>query len=113
MNAPLPTDGADSNAVLAVKIDNLTQVVEHLRDDLKAQSETYVRKDVYETKSTAVDREIVALKAGVERANTNLSEALQRLEDTANARRIPWTAIGAFAVGGLGLLFSILPKLAA
>lgn len=61
-----PTE-PDSSAVLSVKIDNLTQVVEHLRDDLKTQSETYVRKDVYDTKTQSLDREIVGIKSQLER----------------------------------------------
>ena len=60
----------DSTAVLAVKIDNLTGIVEHLREDLKAQSATYVRHEVYSTKMLALDREIAGIKKDAERAES-------------------------------------------
>lgn len=111
MNAP--SSAEDSAAVLSVKIDALTQTVEHLRDDLRMQSETYVRRDVYAEKTTALDREIVALKDADKGHRSDLKDAIKALEDAANSRRIPWTAIAGFVLAAVSLGISILPKLAA
>ena len=91
----------DSTAVLSVKIDNLTQTVEHLRDDLKAQSETYVRKDVYETKIQSLDREIVGIKVSAADA-----------AKVAESRRPTGLAISALGVSVIVAIVTVVQALA-
>ena len=105
MNPPAHDQPGDAAtlATMSTQIVGLKESVDHLRDDLKSQSEMYVRNDVYQTRVIAVDREIVEMRKSDDRLTAALDRAVDRLEAAARERRIPWTAVGSFVVSAAAL----------
>lgn len=101
------TTVAASLATMSQQIVGLTQTVEHLREDLRAQSETYVRQDVYTTRAEAIDREIVGLRTADEKLGKSIEDAVARVERALDARRVPWTAVGSFVVAVAALWLAV------
>lgn len=99
---------ATALATMSQQIVGLTQTVEHLREDLRRESETYARKDVVETRLTGLDREVRDLKAADEKHTKALEDTKKALEDQANARRIPWTATVAAIAAIAALLLPLI-----
>lgn len=92
---PEPADAsiAASIATMSQQIVGLTETVNHLREDLRAERETYVRREVYDTRAVAIDREIKGLQKKDDELGDKIETAVQRVERAIEARRIPWTAV--------------------
>lgn len=112
---PPPEESVTVAAALATmsqQIVGLTQTVDHLREDLRYQSETYARQDVMDARLTGLDREVRDLKTRADKGDERLDEAVAKLDNRAEARRVPWTAVGAVVIAAIGLVITLTQTIA-
>jgi Ser/Thr protein kinase RdoA (MazF antagonist) len=93
-----------SNEVLAEKIVGLTAEVGRMREDLRDQSATYVRKTEWDLRASAHDREIVHLRSDI----TEMKAEATATRTLAEQRRPQWPAIVSAVVALVAVILTII-----
>lgn len=77
------------------------------RSDMKMMAATYLPRSEFEQWRTATDRELANNKATTEAVRVESRTEVAKIRTETEARRVPWTAVGAFIVGAAGLALTI------
>lgn len=112
-----PNTSTETEGVLSERITALKESVDRLHKEL---NDTYVRQDVFDARMQGHDRELMDLKQSdkelkedIKSSVKDVKDLLEKLENSITARRVPWTAIGAFVLAAVSVFVSVLPKLVA
>lgn len=105
----MPDSGGETMAVIVERLKNIQASITRLDTNITNVHDKYVPRAEWDVWATARDREIIQLRGIVTDLTNVIADDRKSREQERNARHVPWTAIGAFFVGGASLLLNLIP----